>query len=93
MYENTFVRTVMPTAFCREDAAWIQERFSDLPPVQRGKIAIAYAEAYQEAFDAEPVSYRQENAARRAANKRLRVYVQTYSKANRGYTQPPPLAR
>lgn len=88
-----FAKPVMPTAYCREDATWLQERLSELPPGQRGKIALAYAVAYQEAFDCEPVSYRQENAGRRAANKRLRVYAQTYSRANQGYTQPPPLAK
>ncbi len=83
----------MPTAYCREDASWIQEQLGTLPPGQRGKIALAYAEVYQEAFDAEPVSYRQENAGRRAANTRLRLFADRYARASVGHTQPPPLVK
>ncbi|MBE0153501.1 hypothetical protein FOT80_29540 [Serratia fonticola] len=93
MYENTFVRTVMPTAFCREDAAWIQARLSELPIGTRSKVANQYSDVYQEAFDAEPVTYRQENAGRRAANERLRLFADRYARASVGHTQPPPLAR
>ncbi len=86
-----YVKPVMPTVFCREDGPWIQKLISDLPRGQQEKIAVAYAEAYQEAFDAEPVSYRQENAGRKSANKRLRLYVARYSRAGNGFTSPPPL--
>ncbi|MEC5343684.1 hypothetical protein ABRZ24_13875 [Brenneria populi] len=87
-----YVKPVMPVAYCREDAAWIQETLRQLPTAQRVKIAHAYAEAYQTAFDAEPVSYRQENAGRREANTRLRLFVERFSRANQGFTSPPPLA-
>jgi hypothetical protein len=91
MQSAAFVRTVMPTVFCREDAVWIQEQLGMLPPAQRGKIALAYAEAYQAAFDLEEVSYQQDNAGRRAANTRLRTYVERYSRAGQGLTTAPPL--
>ena len=91
MQPSTFVRTVMPTVYCREDGAWIQEQLGRLPPGQRGRIALAYAEVYQTAFDAEEVSYRQENAGRKAANTRLRLFVVRYSRAGQGGTIAPPL--
>lgn len=83
----------MPTAYCREDESWIQAKLSELPVGQRGRIATEYALAYQEKFDEEPVSFRQANAGRKEANTRLRKCVKAYSKANQGYTQPPPLAK
>ncbi|MBP2856158.1 hypothetical protein J8657_00920 [Dickeya oryzae] len=88
-----YVKPVMPVVYCREDAAWIQEQLGKLPTGQRGKIAYAYAEAYRAAHDAEPVTYRQENAGRKAANERLRLYVERYSRAAQGFTAPPPLAQ
>lgn len=93
MYTTTFVKTVMPTAYCREDAAWIQEKLSALPASTRGKIACAYADAYQAAWDEEPVSYRKEGQARKAANKRLRVFIDRCASASVGYTVQPPLAK
>lgn len=93
MYENTFVRTVMPTAYCREDAAWIQARLSELPIGTRNKIATQYSDVYQAAYDEEPISFKQENAGRRAANKRLRLFADRYARASIGHTQPPPLAK
>lgn len=86
-----YVKTVMPVVFCREDAAWIQDQLGKLPHAQRGKIAHAYEEAYRAAYDAEEVSYRQENAGRTAANTRLRLYVERYSRAGQGMTTAPPL--
>lgn len=87
-----YVKPVMPVAYCREDGAWIQETLGKLPRGQREKIAHAYAESYQAAYDAEPVSYRKENAGRREANTRLRLYVERYARANQGMTSLPPLA-
>ncbi|MFM0910261.1 hypothetical protein, partial [Citrobacter freundii] len=72
MYQDEYFHVTMPTAFSREDAPWIKQQLATLPAVMREKIAMAYAQAYQEAFDAEPVSFRQQNAARRTANRRLR---------------------
>ncbi|MGP0979248.1 MULTISPECIES: hypothetical protein [unclassified Serratia (in: enterobacteria)] len=91
MQPASFVRTAMPAVYCREDAAWIQDQLGQLPHGQRGKIAHAYEEAYRTAFDAEEVSYRQENAGRKAANTRLRLYVERYSRSGQGMTTAPPL--
>lgn len=90
MYQEQISHVTMPTVFVREDAPWIKEQLATLPAGMREKIAIAYAQAYQEAFDAEPVSFRQQNAARRNANRRLREFCKRYTPAVRGYTSPPP---
>lgn len=90
MHPDQYAYTVMPTVFAREDKTWIQEQLTRLPVGMRGKIASAYGLAYQEAFDAEPVEFRQENAARRTANKRLREFCKRYSPAVQGFTVPPP---
>ncbi|MDH1318013.1 hypothetical protein N5C39_06475 [Enterobacter bugandensis] len=90
MYQEQISHVTMPTVFSREDAPWIKEQLATLPAGMREKIAVAYALAYQEAFDAEPVSFRQQNAARRNANRRLREFCKRYTPAVRGYTSPPP---
>lgn len=87
-----FVKPVMPVAYCREDGVWIQEMLGKLPRGQREKVAHEYAGAYQAKHDAEPISYKQENAGRVEANTRLRLYVERYSRANQGMTSLPPLA-
>lgn len=91
MYQEQISHVTMPTVFAREDAPWIKEQLATLPAGMREKIAIAYAQAYQEAFDAEAVSFRQQNAARRNANRRLREFCKRYTPAVRGYTSPPPM--
>ncbi|HGW3639848.1 TPA: hypothetical protein ACNH1T_004430 [Citrobacter koseri] len=90
MYQDENIYVTMPTAFAREDAPWIKQQLATLPAGMREKIAIEYAKAYQKAFDAEPVSFRQQNAARRNANRRLREFCTRYTPAVRGYTSLPP---
>lgn len=87
-----YVKPVMPTDFVPEDGPWIQEMLRKLPSVQRAKIAHEYAKVYKKKFDEEPVSFKQENAGRKEANKRLREYVEKFYMANQGFTSPPPLA-
>lgn len=90
MFQDENIYVTMPTVFSREDAPWIKEQLATLPAGMREKIAVAYAQAYQEAFDAEPVSFRQQNAARRNANRRLREFCTRYTPAVMGYTSLPP---
>ncbi len=92
MSQPEYLRTVMPAEYCQADAEWIQGQMLQLRPSMRNKVAVLYAEVYQAAFDAEPVSYRRENKARHEANTRLRVYVQRYADAAAGLTEKPPLA-
>lgn len=89
MFRQQQIRTVMPEHYLTDDESWIQEQLLQLDPTTRVKIARKYAEAYLEAWDKEPVPFRKDNKARRNANTRLRVYVQKYARASRGYTLPP----
>lgn len=91
MYPD-FQQIGLPELHCQADASWIQEQLQQLTPSLRRKVAVKYAEVYQAAFDAEPVSYRQENRARHEANTRLRLFVKNHGKALQGYTVSPPLA-
>lgn len=59
----------------KDDARWIKEQLDRLPYRYRKQAEEGYSDAYQAAHDAEPVDHKKENAARRAANARLRKYV------------------
>ncbi|EBF8123595.1 hypothetical protein DK750_19335 [Salmonella enterica subsp. enterica serovar Rovaniemi] len=83
---------VMPEHCSRLDHAWIQEQLESLPYRTRLKVAQAYDAVYQQTFDAETVSYRKENAARRAANIRLRIFISSFAAATVGATEQPPIA-
>lgn len=82
----------LPAVHYVADAEWIQEQLQRLRPSVRLKIALKYAEVYQEAFESEEVTYRQENKARREANTRLRLFVNRYAAASEGITSRPPQA-
>lgn len=84
--------TVMPSVYVPEDGKWIQEQLSRLPVSMRHKVALLYAERFQESFDAEPMPHKQQNAGRRNANSRLRLYVCRYQNAAMGLTEKPTLA-
>lgn len=86
---NRQIKTVMPEQYCDADRDWIQEQLLQLDPTTRVKIAAEYARVYQEEWDKEPVSFRKGNRARRSANTRLRVYVQKYARASRGWMLSP----
>lgn len=83
----------MPKAYSPDDAKWIQEQLQRFTASARHKVVALYADVYQAAWDEEPVSYRQENAARRAANKRLRLHIAQYLRPSMGLTEKPPLAK
>lgn len=87
-----FPSTVMPSVFVPEDGKWIQEQLNSLPVSMRHRVASQYAEVYQAAFDAEPKPFRQQNAGRREANTRLRLYICRYQNAAMGLTEKPTLA-
>jgi len=86
------IRTAMLAAFCQADSEWIQGQMLRLRPSMRNKVAVLYAEVYDQHYQGEPVSFRKENRARHEANTRLRVYVQRYADAAAGLTEKPPLA-
>ncbi|HHG1482934.1 TPA: hypothetical protein ACPUNM_000639 [Klebsiella pneumoniae] len=87
-----FIRVEMPSLYSQSDAEWIQEQLLRLPLSLRRKIALKYSEVYEIEFNAEPVSFRQENRARHEANVRLRRFVDAHGRALQGYTTQPPLA-
>lgn len=91
MYPD-YVQIEMPAQYSQADVAWIQEQLLRLPSSLRRKIALKYSEVYEIEFNAEPVSYRQENRARHEANVRLRRFVDAHGRALQGYTTQPPLA-
>ncbi|HHS9554206.1 TPA: hypothetical protein ACTXCE_005380 [Raoultella planticola] len=91
MYPD-YVQIEMPAQYSQADAAWIQEQLLRLPSSLRRKIALKYSEVYEIEFNAEPVSFRQENRARHEANVRLRRFVGAHGRALQGYTTQPPLA-
>lgn len=91
MYPD-YVQIEMPAQYSQADAAWIQEQLLRLPSSLRRKIALKYSEVYEIEFNAEPVSYRQENRARHEASVRLRRFVDAHGRALQGYTTQPPLA-
>ncbi|EAW1230426.1 hypothetical protein RG97_05415 [Salmonella enterica] len=88
------IRTLleMPEIYGQADKDWIIQQLARLTPDVRQKAALRYATVYQEAFDAESVSYRKENRARHEANTRLRLFVRNHGRALQGYTAEPPLA-
>lgn len=71
------------------DAMWIQETLLQLSPGARNRALAAYSAVYQKQWEAEPVTYRKDNTARREANKRLREYVRKFNRAMQGYTADP----
>ncbi|EBU1077090.1 hypothetical protein CSY38_15160 [Salmonella enterica] len=88
------IRTLleMPEIYGQADKDWIIQQLARLTPAVRQKAALRYAAVYQEAFDAESVSYRKENRARHEANTRLCLFVRNHGRALQGYTAEPPLA-
>lgn len=88
MYSKTGAVVQMPSVFCPEDASWIQEHLLEFSPKHQMQLAAKYSEAYQKAFDAEPVSYKQMNRARFEANSRLRRAVYLYGPAADGLCKP-----
>lgn len=65
----------MPRYHHPDDAKIISARLGMLDPSLRSQVCDAYANAYLEAWNAEPLSYRKHGKARFAANTRLRVFI------------------
>lgn len=59
------------------DVRWIKEQMNRLPIQYKQKAREGYERAWQEAYDLEPVEHKKAGAARRAANIRLRRFVET----------------
>ena len=66
---------MLPTHHHKDDAKWIKDQLRKLPHHLTSKAMEAYSGVYLAAINAEPEEHKKENAARFAANSRLRVYV------------------
>lgn len=65
----------MPCYYYQDDAKIISARLGMLDPALRSQVCDAYAKAYREAWEAEPVPHKRHNKARFAANSRLRIFI------------------
>lgn len=72
---------MLPKNYVKDDASWILQQITRLPPQHRNKARDGYDTVWQEAWHAEPVSHKRENKARFAANTRLRKYVERVTSA------------
>lgn len=59
----------------KDDKKWIDDQLKKLPGHLRAKASDSYSSVYAEAMSTEPEEHKKENAARFAANSRLRIYV------------------
>jgi len=57
------------------DQQWIRRQLNSLPMTERKRAIEGYKKVFKAAYDAEPVEHKKSNAARRAANTRLREFV------------------
>lgn len=83
------VNVLMPDLYFEQDDKWIREMLLRLRPSVRPKVSVKYSEVYQENFDKEAISYKQENAGRKAANDRLRNFVKNYASYLDGHVSTP----
>ena len=60
----------------RENKHWIKEQMAQIPPAYRHQAKQGYEQVYWEAYESEPVEHKKKNAAVRAANIRLRKFVE-----------------
>ncbi|MGQ6548283.1 hypothetical protein ACUNEV_12170 [Serratia sp. IR-2025] len=86
-------KAVMPAVYCPADAEWVQQQLENFSTAAKHRIVMLYADAYQAAWDEEPVSFKQENRARHEANTRLREFVTKHARAAAGLTEKPPLSK
>ena len=57
------------------DQLWIRQQLNSLPIIERKRAIEGYKQVFKEAYDAEPIDHMKSNAARRAANTRLREFI------------------
>jgi hypothetical protein len=60
----------------KEQRDWYKQQLRMLSPARQKKAREGYEQAWQEAYDLEPVEHKKSGAARRAANIRLRRFVE-----------------
>lgn len=60
----------------KEQRDWYKQQLRMLSPARQKQAREGYEQAWQEAFDLEPVEHKKAGGARRAANIRLRRFVE-----------------
>ena len=66
----------LPADRCQADSKWINEKLGYLNDEDRKKVCDAYSKAFLEAAELQPVEHRKEGAGRKAANTRLRLFIE-----------------
>ncbi len=74
----------MPKSIHPDDTQWVFSKVSVLHEVERLKVCQAYSNAFNKAFDSEPLPHEKDGKARFEANNRLRIYIaKKYAFSNR----------
>lgn len=71
----------LPDHHHHDDAEWLRRQLSVLPVRCLARATEGYSEVYRAAHDAEPADHKKDNAARFAANTRLRAFVAAQRRA------------
>lgn len=87
------INDISPGCTHVDDKEWVSEILMKLTPQMRAKAAIGYEAVFKEAYDNELVAHKKTNKARKAANQRLRLFVDKFYKAAMGQTIKPPITR
>lgn len=66
---------ILPVHRCKDDDNWLDEKLSEFSYDRRKAVCGAYSEWYRDAYAQASNEMRRENAARFAANSRLRWYL------------------
>ncbi|WP_228399558.1 hypothetical protein [Limnobaculum xujianqingii] len=83
----------MPEHHLNDDVKWIQEMLSQLPVYVRQRAIEGYSDVFLQAMDEEQISYKKENAACKAANIRLREFVEKFKPVTTEKVSKPPIAK
>ena len=68
-------KVTLPVWHSEKDAQWLTEHLLKLHPQNRITACTGYSQAYREAFESQSVEFKKENSARKAANTRMRKFV------------------
>lgn len=63
-----------------DDKKWIMQQLARLPDKHKNTAMKGYDKVFREVFDATPLAHQKDGEARRAANTRLRRYVDAITK-------------
>lgn len=66
---------MLPIRHHEHDVKFIKEQLNKIPSTMTKEVCGKYSAAFRDAYDKEPNYVKKENAARREANTRLRVFA------------------